>query len=138
MPELRAKDRDNALYIAEEETLFPCRQFISVSDAQGFVDGILASRWWKKRSPITEVRLSYAVAPKWSQSWIRDGIGFVDITGGWLNEAWITHEMAHLLAPKTGHGPEFFAAYMEMVRWKRGAWRCKRLREALKAEGVET
>jgi putative metallohydrolase (TIGR04338 family) len=136
MADMRAKDRDDKLYKAEEDTLFPCRQFISVGDAQGYVSDVLASKWWKKRSGIVEVRLTYGAVKKWSQSWIRDGIGFVDITSGWLNEVWIVHEMGHLLAPKTGHGPEFFKAYMAMVRWKRGKHRYSALRKALEAEGV--
>jgi len=130
-------DRTDGLYRAEEISLFPCRQFLSVDDAQGYINEILASRWWQGRCPIAEVRLSYAVKKRFSQSWIKDGLGYVDITRGFLNEAWVLHEMAHLMAPKTGHGPLFFKAYFALVRWKMGSWHLDRLRKALQSEGVE-
>jgi putative metallohydrolase (TIGR04338 family) len=129
-------ERDDCVYQAETWVFLPYRQFISAEDAQAYINEILASRWWKRRCAVPEVRLSYAIHKHQSQAWVKEGLGYVDISRGFLNEPWVLHELAHIKAPSTGHGPEFLKFYLALVRWKMGTWYAKRLREEFREQGI--
>ena len=133
MPDARAE----AIYRAELLALWFGGWFLDLADAEAHVAHICRTKFWRQRTPVRKVVMRYGETRN-SQSSIRDGIGYVDINRARLCEQFVHHEMAHLIAPAAGHGPQFLEALLALTKFTMGQWFEQRLRHQLEAEGIKT
>jgi hypothetical protein len=117
--------RDNKVYEAELAALGYGGFFIDLADAQAWLNDILASAWWKNRSRLRRIDISYGVIKRWCWAYKHPeqphSEAKIDLVRGRLCEAYILHELAHMLAwPKDDeaeeHGDRFIVALLEIVR----------------------
>jgi putative metallohydrolase (TIGR04338 family) len=135
--------RQAAVYAAEHEALGGRgRRWRRVREAQEYLDALVASPWFAERWPhfvrgAVERRGSGSV---YSTNAVLDRRavdgapteGAVLMADGCLCQEVVLHELAHLLAPPdSGHGPEFLAVQMELVRHEMGFYAFVDYRDAL-------
>jgi hypothetical protein len=136
------KKRDLLFYRLELETIGYGGFFTDLADAQAWLNAILASHWWRTRSKIRRVDLSYGQVKMYCIAYPNvehPKEARIDLTRARLCENYILHELAHLLAwPADGeeqHGPKFVGGYLGMLRRFGPKLHWDRLRRALEANG---
>lgn len=119
--------------------------FIDVADAQEWVNDILTSKWWKARNKVTRVDLTYGKVRRFCAAYFHDGKvdetwAHIDLTRGRLCEAYILHELAHVLSwsgPKEWeHGPRFLSSLLDINKHFMPTYVYKRLLNELKYNGM--
>ena len=145
---VRLGDRQAAAYAAEEEALGGVGiRWRRVADAQAYLDGVVEAGWFAERWPyfvscLVERRGS---GSRWSTCAPADSagpggrptMGAVLVADGALRQAVVLHELAHLLGPPaSGHGPDFVAVYLELVRHEMGFPAYADFRRALASRGL--
>jgi putative metallohydrolase (TIGR04338 family) len=132
-----------ALYAAEAETIdVSGRRWLSLGDAQVYLDGLIDSAWFFANWP-TLVRATIerrGHGASWSTCHALDagGPGGTATEGALLvaertvAQSTLLHELAHLLVPPgSGHGPEFVQTLLTLVRHEMGFFAYAELRRAL-------
>jgi hypothetical protein len=140
----RKTKRDSLVYEAEWEALGFGGFFIDLADAQEWTNSILASRWWKTRSKIRRVDLSYGQIKRWCWTYLHPEMhtteAKIDLVRGRLCENYLYHELAHLLAwPVEGeeqHGDRFIAALLDVLRHHVPTLYYKKFMKALEDRGI--
>ena len=132
------------LYAAEHEAIAGAGlRWERLSDAQRYVDRLVASAWFAARWPhllrcAVERRGSGSV---WSLAHGLDADGpgrrptegVVLVADGELRQAVVLHELAHLVSPPdAGHGPEFARTHLALVRHEMGFFAFADYRRALR------
>lgn len=143
MPRPRLGVAQATVYAAEEATVARWgRTWSTVRDAQAYADGVVGSAWFFERWPAL-VRVTIerrGSGATWSTCHALDGPGpqgiptegVILLAGPVFAQATILHELAHLLLPPdAGHGPEFTATLLELVRREMGFHAFAELRRAI-------
>lgn len=129
------------VYAAERAALakFASPPFATHADAQGYVDRLLASAWWKRRWP--EVR---KVKIKTGRGCYSSGGSITLNSWGLTQEYVILHELAHEIIWATightktpAHGRDFCRFYLELVGHKMGEADRKALKAAFQEGKVK-
>ncbi|HEX2186984.1 MAG TPA: hypothetical protein VHN78_15925 [Chloroflexota bacterium] len=137
----RARDGQRARLYRAEAAVPEGRRLPEVADVQRYVDRVVGSDWWQ------------AKAPGWTQIQVKDGRGRRR-AGSWTGEPVISlprklrverivlHELAHQLTDQiagpaaAGHGWQYAAIYLALVRHFLGPAAAQALLEGYRAEGV--
>lgn len=91
-------------------------RYASIASTQAYVDAVRTSAPFQRRWG----HRSLKVYPNAGSS--RGGGGLLHMSADHRrNEYVVLHEMAHNLSPRSGHGPEFAAVYLELVKVVMGA-----------------
>jgi putative metallohydrolase (TIGR04338 family) len=140
----RQENDYQVLKIRDAENDVPLRvNFLSVEDTNLFIDRIINSKWWDKRSRFNFVDVDYGMKTgpaEWSYSEeISNNIARIHIAQGALNGITLSHELTHLTVWKSDpdHGPVFARALLEFyAKWWGAHWRDK-LRTLFDEYGVK-
>jgi len=113
------RERQLGVYASEEAALAGAGQdFRNLGEVRAYVDELVASDWWADRWPHIE-----AIPVARSRSERLDGYA-VGATGevrlSRLREPVVLHEVAHVVTPGAGHGPDFVDALLALVRERLG------------------
>jgi hypothetical protein len=111
------------LYAAEDAAMKTERcWFASVEAAGMWLDKKVATRWWRKASPIRHVKLLYPFAGGMSGATLEGNVLTIAVRPESLNTSTLIHELAHGLAWVPGHdserdhGPRYARALIECYR----------------------
>ena len=115
--------------------------FCDVADAQAYAGDLLASKWWKRRCPVAEARLTYGRRRAFPRGEcdcrVTEGIGYIEIERARLCEQFLIHELAHVIAWPSDHGPAFVSALLELTHYVFWPGARAELRSLLRDEGVK-
>jgi len=116
---VNARDRQLRIYAAEDAALVQAgRVFRDLGEVRAYVDDLVAGDWWADRWPHIEA------IPVGRTRSTRFGGYAVEATGeirlASLREPVVLHEIAHVVAPGTGHGPAFVTTLLALVRERLG------------------
>lgn len=97
-------------------------QFSTVSEMQGYVDQLCASRWWHNRFPdVQDITVKDGRGRRNAAGWNgRCGTGYVAMPRWSRCERVLFHEVAHVVTPGcyAWHGREFVRNFLALVdRW---------------------
>ena len=119
MEGLSPRERQQAVYAAEDAALDGAgRSFPHLGEVRAYVAELVGSDWWADRWPHVE-----AIPVARSRSERLDGYavgGTGEIRLSSLREPVVLHEVAHVVTPGAGHGPEFVDALLALVRERLG------------------
>jgi len=111
------------LYAAEDKATQADRcWFGGIEAAQMWLDKKVATKWWRKQSPIRHVRLVYPYGGGMSGATLEGNVLTIAIRPESLNTSTLIHELAHGLAWVPGHdserdhGKKFARALIECYR----------------------
>ena len=114
--------------------------FCSVDDAQQWTNDLLRTRWWHHRSDVTEVKLTYGLRPSFplvdTEARKEGTTGYIDVARARLCEQYVAHELAHLLAWPSDHGPKFVKMLLEITGYAMGRKSRARLARLLREQGL--
>jgi putative metallohydrolase (TIGR04338 family) len=135
-------DRSQAERIYAAERKFGCGGwFCDVADAQAYAADLLASKWWKRRCAVSEVRITYGrrkAFPRGScDCRVTEGIAYVDIERARLCEQFLIHELSHIIAWPSDHGPAFVSALLDLTHYVFWPGARAQLRQWMRDEGVK-
>jgi putative metallohydrolase (TIGR04338 family) len=116
---VKPRERQAGVYASEEAALAGAgKEFRDLGEVRAYVDELVASDWWADRWPHVEMILVGR-----SRSGRFDGYA-VGATGeirlSRLREPVVLHEVAHVVTPGAGHGPDFVNALLALVRERLG------------------
>jgi len=90
-----------------------------VEDGQQWLNELIHTRWWKRRSDVNEIRLTYGRLPRFPKpecTGRKEGTtGYIEISRGWLCEQYLIHEASHVLVWPTDHGPKFVWTLLDLT-----------------------
>ncbi|MDQ3944268.1 MAG: hypothetical protein M3357_03785 [Actinomycetota bacterium] len=116
---MNARERQIAVYAAEDAALGDQgRVFRHLGDVRAYVDELVTSEWWAGRWPqIDAISVGRSRSHRWT-GYTVEGVHHIRLS--WLSEAVVLHEVAHVVTTGCGHGPEFIAALLALVRERMG------------------
>lgn len=116
---MKPRERQLGVYASEEAALAGAgKHFRDLAEVRAYIDALIASDWWADRWPHIE-----AIPVARSRSERLDGyavIGTGEIRVSSLREPVVLHEVAHVVTPHAGHGPDFVDALLALVRERLG------------------
>lgn len=116
---MNPRDQQRCVYESEEATLAEAgRVFRHLGEVRAYVAELVDSDWWAERWPEVE-----AIPVARSRSgrmggYAVDGAGEIRLAS--LREPVVLHEIAHVVTPGAGHGPDFVNALLALVRERLG------------------
>lgn len=116
--------------------------FTGTDDMQSWWEDMIRRRWWKARSDITEIAITYGanLSPGKEYAHARKAgtVGYMNFPRARLCEMYAVHEGAHLLAWPAGfeHGPAFVEPLLEFTDYVMPRGSRARLRKLLAAHEV--
>jgi putative metallohydrolase (TIGR04338 family) len=116
---VNSRERQQALYAAEHAALSAAgRVFRHLGEARAYVDELVASDWWADRWPhIDAIGLSRTRSGHFAGYAVE---GAAEIRLASLREPVVLHEIAHVVTPGAGHGPDFVDNLLALVRERLG------------------
>jgi len=130
-----AEKRADLVYEAEWAAgTWILRPLLSVSEAQVYVDSVLRSRWWRNRTGIRAVKVTYV--PRWereSEMEDRRTTGDMQLTLCNMCEGVVLHELAHCARGDVdnSHPKEYCEMLIGLIGERVNYYMADRLREAL-------
>ena len=116
---MNARERQLSIYAAEEASLGDAgRVFRHLGEVRGYVDDLVASDWWVDRWPHIDVIPVARTRSGRFGGYAVDGTGEIRLSS--LREPVVLHEIAHVVTPGAGHGPDFVASFLTLVRERLG------------------
>jgi putative metallohydrolase (TIGR04338 family) len=131
------RDSQRSRLYDAERALRGGRRFVTVDECQAYVDGVLASEWWRSRFPrVRAIRVTDGRGRRHAGAFVESAR--IALPKWARTERVLLHEIAHHAAPRAAaaHGPEFARIYVELVREFRGEKPARRLLAALHAHRV--
>ncbi len=131
------RDSQRSRLYDAERALRGGRRFVTVEECQAYVDGVLASEWWRSRFPrVRAIRVTDGRGRRHAGAFVESAR--IALPKWARTERVLLHEIAHHAAPRAAaaHGPEFARIYVELVREFRGEKPARRLLAALHAHRV--
>lgn len=118
---MNARERQLAVYAAEEAALDgQGRVFGDLGEVRVYLDELVAGDWWGDRWPhLDGIRVDRSRSERWA-AYTVVGAGDIRLSGAGLTEPVLLHEVAHVVAPGAGHGPDFVTALLALVRERMG------------------
>jgi len=123
------------IYELENEVFSPGAEFKDHEQAQGYVNEILGSRFWKDNPALPSNVVVYDNGDN-NYSECR-GRNQIWIAKTQLNQMVALHELAHFYPPADGHGPKFITAYLGLVAQFMGIHFSDQYRRAFVAHGIK-
>jgi putative metallohydrolase (TIGR04338 family) len=116
---MNARERQACLYAGEDAALAGVgRTFRHLGEVRAYVDELVAADWWADRWPhIEAIRVARTRSERFSGYAVED-TGEIRLRS--LREPVVLHEVAHVVTPGAGHGPDFVAAFLALVRERLG------------------
>lgn len=116
---MNARERQLCIYDSEEAAFGEAgRVFRDLREVRAYVDELVASDWWADRWPhIDAIPVGRTRSGRFG-GYAVEGAG--EIRLGSLREPVLLHEIAHVVSPGTGHGPDFVNNLLALVRERLG------------------
>ncbi|MCA1846964.1 MAG: hypothetical protein LC792_27965 [Actinobacteria bacterium] len=116
---MNPRERQLLVYAGEDAALADAgRVFRDLREVRAYVEGLVASDWWADRWPhIDSIPVGRTRSARFG-GYAVEGTG--EIRLGSLRESVLLHEIAHVVTPGGGHGPDFVDALLALVRERLG------------------
>ena len=137
------------VYRTEKIVSIGATRFVSLAEIQGYVDGMIASGWWKSEFPeirAIEVRAGQeedparggvdSVPQPTETAWESWGSGHIELPPWAWRELVVLHEVAHVVSPGSEHGQLFARNFHYLVKRMLGEAAAAELSMAYGVEGV--
>jgi putative metallohydrolase (TIGR04338 family) len=113
------RERQLLVYAGEDAALADAgRVFRDLREIRAYVDDLVAGDWWADRWPhIDSIPVGRTRSARFG-GYAVEGTG--EIRLGSLREHVLLHEIAHVVTPGGGHGPDFVDALLALVRERLG------------------
>ena len=116
---MNPRERQVLVYAGEDAALADAgRVFRDLREVRAYVDELVASDWWADRWPHIDVIPVGRTRSSRFGGYAVDGTN--EIRLGKLTEPVLLHEIAHVVTPGAGHGPDFVDALLALVRERLG------------------
>ena len=135
--------KGNRYRIYKAEQALDKLYFSSPDAAQGWLDWVGRTKWWKQHSTIRHIRLNYPTYHMSGAIKLDEKNGRLDIYATSLEAATLCHESSHLIVWYPGNNPEkdhnavFAGVYLAVVKRYMGVVCMAKLLEAFEEEGVK-
>lgn len=118
---MNARERQLCLYAGEEAALAGRgRTFHHVGEVRAYVAELVAGDWWADHWPHIDTIPVARTRSERLSGYAVEGTGEIRIGRHGLREPVVLHEIAHVVTPGAGHGPEFVAALLALARERLG------------------
>jgi putative metallohydrolase (TIGR04338 family) len=116
---VKARERQLGIYAAEEAAFGDVgRMFRNLGEVRAYVADLVASDWWADRWPhIEAIPVARSRSTRFG-GYTVEGTGEIRLSS--LREPVVLHEVAHVVTPGAGHGPDFVASFLALVRERLG------------------
>ena len=116
---MNPRQRQSRVYESEEAALAEAgREFRDLREVRAYVAELVDSDWWAQRWPeIDAIPLARSRSARMS-GYAIEGVGEIRLAS--LSEPVLLHEIAHVVTPGAGHGPDFVDALLALVRERLG------------------
>jgi len=113
------RQRQECVYASEDAALGDAgRVFQNLGEVRAYVDELLASDWWADRWPhIDAIQVGRTRSTRFG-GYAVDGTREIRLRS--LREPVVLHEIAHIVTPGAGHGRDFVATLLALVRERLG------------------
>ena len=116
---MNPRERQHRIYEGEEAALGDAgRVFRDVRQVRAYVADLVAGDWWADRWPHIEAIPVARTRSERFSGYAVEETGEIRLRS--LREPVVLHELAHVVTPGAGHGPEFVAAFLALVRERLG------------------
>ena len=117
------------------------REWTTVPQVQAFVDRVVGSAWWKKRSSIRRIVVKDGRGSSWARASRSDWFGVPEVSiPKWARSRRVVlHELSHHLTPweAEAHGAQFASNLIDLVRRFMSAEDADRLVESFRVAKVK-
>src|SRR3990172_1023310 len=120
------------------DSVLPCHQRPS-----GFVSGRVPARAQKVvgRCAISEAHITYGRRKAFPRGFcdcrVTEGIAYIEVERARLCEQFLVHELAHVIAWPSDHGPAFVSALLDLTHYVFWPGARAQLRQWMRDEGVK-
>ena len=136
--------RGNRFRIYDAERNLDRLYFSSTEAAQGWLNWVCRTKWWKQHTTIKHVDLLYPTFSMSGSEKVDDSLGRIEVYATSLEVLTLCHELAHLIdwRPRTNsqercHDAQFAGVCLSVVKRYMGAKWALKLAEYYEAEGVK-
>ena len=135
--------KGNRYRIYKAERCLDKLYFSSADAAQGYLDWVCRTKWWREHTTIRHIRLIYPTYHMSGAIKLDDKNAELSIYATSLDAATLCHEMSHLIAwyPGTNaerdHNATFAGVYLEVVKRYMGVVCKEELIESFEEQGVK-